>query len=86
MKFPEYVAKLCAENKIEFIKGDLEFLHKNLTYIPFDLRRITIHQYIDAWSNAMSECDNPIKAMNVGRRAANIYLREFINERNSKVL
>jgi hypothetical protein len=86
MKFPEYIENLCADNQIDFIKGDLQFLHQSLTRIPYDLRRSIIHQYIDAWSTAMSECDRPIAAMNVGRRAANIYLRELIDERNSKVL
>lgn len=86
MTFTEHIVKLCEENDVEFIHGDLEYLHKSLMRIPYDLRRPVIHQYIDVWSTAMAECEQPIKAMNVGRRAANTYLRELIDERNSKVL
>lgn len=86
MKFPDYIAQLYIQHKINFIKGDLEYLHKMLINISFNLREDVIHQYIDVWSTAMAECTQPLKAMNAGRRAANTYLREFIDERNSKVL
>ena len=86
MKFPDYMAHLCAPHQIELLDFDLKGIGKLIQQIPYDLRRDVMSQYVDVWARAMSECDKPIRAMNVGRRAANIYLRELIDERNSKVL
>ncbi len=71
---------------ISLLNFDIEWIAQLLPSIPYNLRDKTLLTYIDVWSTAMSECDKPIQAMNVGRRAANIYLRELIDERNSKVL
>jgi hypothetical protein len=82
MKFPEYMEKICAENKIEFIKGDLQHLFNAIKRIPFHLRRETIHEYVNVWSSSIMSCSSPIasKCMNEGRRAANNYLKRCCNE------
>lgn len=83
MNWVNYVLELGRCKNIELINYDTQWIMKLLVNIPYDLREKTLQTYIDVWATAMSECDRPIAAMNVGRRAANIYLRELIDERNS---
>ena len=64
-------------------KADILFIEKLLKFISYDKRHIVMKTYIDVWHKAMAECIRPIAAMNVGRRAANTYLRDLIDERNS---
>jgi len=82
----EFVKEVAEFRGIVLLSFDMDWLGRLLPNIPYNLRDKTLITYIDVWSSAMSECDKPIQAMNVGRRAANIYLRELIDERNSKVL
>lgn len=83
MNWINYVTELGKAKNIDLINYDTQWIMQLLANIPYDLREKTLKTYIDVWSSAMSECDRPIAAMNVGRRAANIYLRELIDERNS---
>ena len=86
MSWKNFIKEVAEFRRIELLNFDIEWLSRFLPNIPYNLRDQTLLIYIDVWSTAMSECDKPIQAMNVGRRAANIYLRELIDERNSKVL
>ena len=81
MKWIEFIKEVAEFRGIVLLSFDIEWLGRLLPTIPYDLRDEILITYIDVWSTAMAECDKPIQAMNVGRRAANIYLRELIDER-----
>jgi hypothetical protein len=81
MKWMEFIKEVAEFRNIYLLSFDIEWLGRLLPRIPYDLRDEILITYIDVWSTAMAECDKPIQAMNVGRRAANIYLRELIDER-----
>jgi hypothetical protein len=86
MKWTDFIKEVAEFRGIDLLSFDIEWLGRLLPNFSYDVCDHILITYIDVWSTAMAECDKPIQAMNVGRRAANIYLRELIDERNSEVL
>ncbi len=86
MNFHDYMLDISVSKNIELSNFDLQWLHKQMKLIPVDLRRNVMHSYIDVWAKEMAECDRSIARMNAGRRTANIWLREYIDERNNQIL
>jgi hypothetical protein len=69
----------CQRIGLKLLKDDMKFIKKMLSYIPCNEHKRLLTQYILIWRDSMAECKNSLSAMNLGRRNANIYLREYVN-------
>lgn len=69
---------------IELLRDDIRFIKSQLLRIPEQLRRGVLEEYCEVWITASRLCDNPIKRDNIGRRAANIWLREHHHESENR--
>ena len=67
----------CASLGIELLRDDVKFIKHQLLQIPQQLHRSTLEQYAITWLDAMAQCDIVYRKQNLGRRAANTYLREL---------
>lgn len=77
----------CQRIGLKLLKDDMKFLEKILSHVPYNEHKRLLTQYSVIWCDAMAECKKPLSAMNLGRKAANIYLREYVNDkRKSKVV
>lgn len=67
----------ASQRKITLLRDDREFVLSLLPKIPYDRRREVLQTYLDTWSRFAGECEDPIAADNMGRRAANKYIMEI---------
>lgn len=72
MDFFEY-----ASNKgVRLLADDVRWLRSVALKIPKSQRKRVLQRYVETWCQCMDECDNELKSMNLGRSAANNYIRE----------
>ncbi len=67
----------CKENDIFLLKDDISFINLMLKFIKSEDRKSVMHSYVEIWLQAMNETDIVYKKQNIGRRAANNFLREY---------
>lgn len=75
MKFTEY----CKQKGITLQPEDLKHINKCLRSIPKTQQKAVIKRYIDLWVHTMASCEKPLQAHNKGRRKANLYLLDVID-------
>ena len=73
----------CSSLGIELLRDDIKFIKAQLSNIPLQLRKQHLQTYADTWLSAMESCDNVVRKMNVGRRAANLFLLGVTDARYS---
>ena len=80
MNFKDYAkSKGC-----DLLQDDVSWLRSLLLGMSnVEIQRL-LRQYIDVWCESMALCNNRVKQMNVGRREANIWLRNELNYRELK--
>ena len=71
-KFKSY----CQSIGIILLPEDLRYLTEALRLIPFCDHRSVLKRYSDEWLHGQQDCEDNCKAVNVGRRRANIWLRK----------
>lgn len=64
---------------LNLLKDDTIFLKRLVGLIPWDERKAVLSKYVEIWLNQMKTCDIVYRRQNVGRRAANIWLRELVD-------
>jgi hypothetical protein len=64
---------------LTLLKDDTIFLKGFVSLIPWDERKFVLQKYVEIWLKEMSTCAIFYKRQNVGRRAANNFLREFVD-------
>lgn len=64
---------------LNLLKDDTIFLKRLVGLIPWDERKRVLEKYVMTWLKARDTCDIVYKRDNVGRRAANIWIREFVD-------
>jgi hypothetical protein len=79
---PESFQFFAKTKGINLHKDDIAFIKCCLGYIPYNERRKTLQKYAEIWLKAMNETDKVIAKQNVGRRRANTWLREMIENGN----
>lgn len=67
---------------INLLRDDIIFLRVSLSKVPYNARRSTLQRYAEIWVGAMRNCGDHIKKDNVGRAAANYWLRERIESQD----
>ncbi len=67
----------CKRLKIDLLREDVEFIRVRMKKVPKVSHKTVLSRYADAWLLEMNACVDLTKAQNVGRRAANAFLREF---------
>ncbi len=77
----------CQRIGLKLLKDDMKFIEKILSHMPYNEHKRLLTQYTVIWRDSMAECKNSRSAMNLGRRTANNYLRDYVNaKRKSKVV
>jgi hypothetical protein len=81
MTFTEY-----AKSKgMHLLSDDTRYIRANVAGMPSKARHEALRRYVDTWVKARDDCICKIKADNIGRRAANEFLRKM-NARYGKVV
>ncbi len=75
---PESFQLFAKTKGIKLHRDDIVFIKRCLGCIPYNQRRNTLEKYAEIWLKAMNETDKVIAKQNVGRRKANIFLRELV--------
>lgn len=70
MTFTDY----CLQNNLELLPEDLTFIRRQLKHIPKTRQKAVMRRYVEIWINTRDECESPVRAQNLGRRAANSFL------------
>lgn len=68
----------CKSLGIELLSEDVKFIRDKLKRVSTVSHKSVLSRYADAWVFAMNTCVDMTKAQNVGRRAANEFLRENV--------
>ena len=69
----------ATDKGLNLLKDDTIFLKRLVGLIPWDERKVVLQKYAEIWLNGMNTCDIVYRRQNMGRRAANIFLREFVD-------
>ncbi len=64
---------------LNLLKDDTIFLKRLVGLIPWDERKVVMEKYVEIWLKGMQSCDIVYRRQNVGRRSANIFLRELVD-------
>lgn len=70
MSFREY----CSSHGIHLLRDDVTFIRSKLANFDYDERKTILRHYVEVWCDAMEDTSNAAQAMNLGRRAANLWL------------
>lgn len=68
----------CSTLGIELLRDDIRFIKQQLLGIPEHVRKAVLKKYSEIYLQAMADCDNVTRQQNVGRRAANLFLLELV--------
>ena len=64
---------------LEIMREDMNFIEKIVSKIPITYQRKALKAYVQIWMQELeTHKDNAIGKQNLGRRAANSYLREQV--------
>ena len=67
----------CESLGIKLLREDTAFIKKMLLSISRHKQKSVLAEYAEIWLQAMNETDIVYKKQNIGRRAANNFLREY---------
>lgn len=73
----------CEQKGIVLLRDDILFIKEQLKHHHRDDHRAILSVYVDNWLKGMSSTDIVQLRANLGRYAANTYLRELVNGRSS---
>jgi hypothetical protein len=83
MPYPSNSFQTYAQLKgIELLRDDVKFIKAALAKVPYNSRRSVLERFSEQWLLGMAKCDIVYRRQNLGRRRANIWLREFIDDRH----
>ena len=71
----------CERNGIQLLSEDMRFIAKHLSYIPSSRHKVIMKQYYEEWKKGMESDCLPAARMNMGRKAANSFLREAVGDK-----
>ena len=69
----------CSSLGIQLLRDDIRFIKSQLLGIPKQMHRQVLQQYADTWLRAMGSCGIVYRKQNIGRKVANVELREHLN-------
>jgi hypothetical protein len=75
MTFTQY----ANQHAIALLRDDITYLKVMVASISRSSRRGVLRRYVAIWVDARNTCADKLKADNIGRRAANIWIRELID-------
>jgi len=64
----------CAKEGVRLLRDDINYIRNKLYHVAKYNRKVVMLEYIARWHQGMSECTEPNKRENAGRRKANLYL------------
>ncbi len=64
-------------NGIHLLKDDIVFIKACLAKMPYNRRKAILSRYAEEWLKGIGSSDIVYKKQNIGRRAANNFLREY---------
>ena len=73
------------ENGYDMMRDDELFVRRLTDPMPKNARRAALRGYFNAWSTGMDEAEIRSHRQNMGRRAANIYLRVTLRSKEKKL-
>lgn len=77
MRFNQYAFETyCARVGIKLLRDDLRFIQEQLRRIPSDRHRAVMSGFTKEWLRELQIDENSPQAQNLGRRAANSWLRD----------
>lgn len=68
----------CLRHGIQLLRDDILFLEHALNKVPSERHKGLLRRYCQEWLYTLKENDKSCSAQNMGRRAANIWLREYV--------
>lgn len=70
----------CERRNIKILKDDINFIKNILIKVPQKLHKSVINDYLNLWYDAMGKTNKSQYAQNMGRFAANSWLRnKYLN-------
>lgn len=76
---PQTFQDYTKSHGVNLLRDDIKYIRKMLVIHERHHHKAILKQYVEVWTKAMQECDNPLTADNIGRRAANSFLRDLYN-------
>lgn len=73
----------CRNNDYSLLEGDYRFIDGLLRGIPLNDCISILEHYIKEWSLGMSECENVELSQGIGRRRANTWMRQHMENYNT---
>jgi len=70
----------CATRGINLLRDDLLFIEKRLARIPQEAHKRIAKQFVEKWLEGIGSNENALNSVNLGRRIANIWLREVTDD------
>ena len=84
---PQTFHQYATDKGLTLLKDDTIFLKRLVGLIPWNERKVVLSKYVEIWLKEMHSCAIVYKRQNVGRRAANIWIRGLVDvTRKSKVV
>lgn len=71
----------CASQQIYLLRDDVRFIDDALNYFLKNEQKRILERYIQEWHKGIEMTENEAKKQNLGRRAANNWLREEVEGR-----
>lgn len=72
---PQSFREYCLNRGVELLRDDIRFINTQIANLEQSARRAVLSKYCEVWLSAMNSCDTDLRRMNIGRKAANSWLR-----------
>lgn len=61
----------------DLLYDDVVYIQRQFQRVPYNRRQEVLDEYLDIWRRVMAECESEINGQNLGRKAANEFLRRY---------
>lgn len=68
----------AATKGVRLLKDDILFIEKHIANMPQSCHKRVLRAYLQAWLNGEGEATNVANKENLGRKSANLFLRDLL--------